>query len=836
MEQCRRVEMSFASSGARPVQLSASRVQEHLREAEQGFQAAGEVEASLKSRDAAFAELLFWLYVSQECLGSIESGARLQELIGNYCLRQLSPQHAEIVQKPFDESLWKAGMSLSLLTERKFLQQAGISAFRLEKIPDYFFFYSSLFRRHTGSGMEDVLFRSGFGSGPAVKQEVEVLRLRLLKWLSGAEVPSEAVLAVPSGLPGAVAFRIGICFYCGYILKCDHLRAWQFIAYAFLVGSPEAATAYGLFFASFNLYSDRAEEPDSCANFFYLYLHALLLSRAVRKQGGMESRIFALLLSPHPGGEFAFEEETLFNFCCLCLHLYHSGESTGKSRVEHCTEFLFGEFKELLALHDSFRLRAALVLALEFTRKEHLSNLAGLLCSICGAGPKGADNVALGELCRRALRRGVQEGDPDSVMVQFLSFSFDPDDESCLLAAKKLAAGGSGEATFVLGSKIAEGLQESPLNDVAVMHTWEQATEQESSVAMFNRSLALMLQKDFEEAGRLAFAALSSGNAESFYVLYRACRERHPEFACTCLRYAAEYLSAPALQELEELRESGLYSPHPFMCSIEKLEELAQHSPTACKCLATLYINSGIMPTDPFKYLQWLRQAVMLGDTSLLDSLVIMYNCFLFRDNTPFYLPSLKKAMQRSCMYGHNHADPDDPDARAATSLLKDIRKQLAAGETLMEKQLYLNALKCSFWTNSSSQDQAEEFVNAHPEAGMFYLYEKYMRLLGGHYAESLLDSEYSDFRARITLAEKLQRFADEPLLSSLKALLCLRGCNAPPDFAAFRRYVQKGSAFENPFSVLLNRMHFDCLQDYMKDDDEVLPSEDSVFVLRVMQ
>lgn len=842
MEQCRSLEVQLSSPRTPPVELSVLQLQDRLKEAEQAFHAAPPFPGPV--RDQALAQLLFWLYVARERHISKECGTRLQELIGAHCREQLSPEHAGIIQKPFDETLWKAGMSLSLLTDRKELQQAAVPPFRLEKIPDYFFFYSELFRQHTGTGLKDVLFRVGVFPVMPPKQELDVLRLNLLNRLFEAVKPPECVRAVPLGLPASVAFRIGICCYYGRILDCDHLRAWCFLAYAFLAGSPEAAGAYGLFFGDFNLYSESTDDADSCMELFCLHLHALLLTRAVRRQeecqgdrqGEKGSRVLALLQAPHPGGERAFEEETLFNLCCLCFQLCTCGNSVQKARAGRCAGLVAGELKELLALQDTFRLRAALVLALEFSRGDSLALLAGLLCRLCGVRTEEPDPGALQELCRQVLKSGVQEGDHDSVLVQFLSFSFDPGEESCLLAARKLSAKGCGEATFVLGAALPAHARDPDGAEAEGLRCWEKASEQGSSVAMFNRSLASLLGHDEDEACRLALAALSSGNAGAFYVLYRTCRERDREFACTCLRYAAEYLYPPALQELQELRRAEQYRPLPFMRSIEMLEKLAQHYPTACKCLATLYINSGIMPTDPFKYMEWLRRAVAMGDAALLDSLVIMYGCFLLKENNPFFLQPLKKSMQRSCRYGHNCAEPEDPHAGTATRLFRGIRKQLEQGSTLMEKQIYLNALNRGFWKNSTAINQAGDFASAHPEAGLFYFYEKYMRLLTCRYAQSLLDPEHGSVSQRVSLAQQLLRFEHEPLLAALKALLCLRALNAPPDFAAFRELVQQGSAFENQFCVLLNLMCFDSFEAYARDEDESPQGGDGIFVLRVTQ
>ncbi len=627
-----------------------------------------------------------------------------------------------------------------------------------------------------------------------------------------------------AGMPACIAYELGFAFYCGRGVTADRALAHRLLSYAFFTGSPQARVAYALFFINL--------DPTSRTAFLHVYdieLNALHISFFMSHHLLTGTGIPVYLKD---GQHYSFEDELLNNLAAMVLAFNKIGIRDGQHDLSDMVSWLIRMTLEKLAWPHDLRLNAALIELLGLHIDDSFYDLPFLLDS---------RNLFVGEYTETpedaikiVLKEGLKKKDAACMIAWCASPEFKISDKKDRAYLKRLSDLGYAQASFSLAlyerGRVKTGT-ESP-ESAAV---WETAARQGFGYAAFNQALVQIMDGDLKSARENAVFALRCGIMYAYFALYKIAQTDNPQLACTYLRYAAEYLCAPAVRELEELKKSGRYKPLPFMEIIEEIEALAEKSPAACLYMGRLYGGSGLLPPDPFKTLEWERRAQSLGDGGAVEDLDYHYRDYFPHGDDSAALRHMQHSL--AVLMQLKPASGPDPQKAKLASLGGRIKAALEKGQTEFERELYINALRQPLFWPRDRDAEVDRLLKQGGEGTLAPLLSEYCGILSC-YTVRLGNSFDEKAERRRVLLELLTKFKDRdlPLLCAAKALTLLRSVTQVPDFAKFQEITRRGAGGNDPFCLCFYRQSFDGLlyaagirEQNFKQKEE-LP--DDVFVL----
>lgn len=657
-----------------------------------------------------YSESCFYFYLAQ-AHGKKEAEQLRRQICGEWASRMYSQEYCEFLcghnGLTSDEAThFCADVIASLLdtTRECFLQDlelgvfvvpdhvlAAIGAMRNfrfddsggKEMSDPFSFVQDLLGRIQGCDFEDNIGRdlSGFFS-----------------WCMAGNGKEKTFFEEFFGIPSEAAFAIGMAYLEGKWLKPSRVMAARFIRYAVLTGSPRACLAWALFYEDLGLVSDDGDDSFFecyCGTLFHgIMLCLLQYVPALKNSLGSTQyvvttdkgniRVDAALMFSLGGALSAHYEKNRIAFfspdpnAIINVLTAFKKNAGNDAQIDACVRITGARLLNILQNDDLF-LKKLNDFIDEYYRKGKSRKSAAvhapsfeLIKPLLGKNTKNRElNLCLLDLDGIIQEKSIiphldalcQENVADALFKRAtLAWMHDGKEENLLDAFFKGAACGN-------------------------------------PISMYNLAIFLMHEGRKDEAVNYAEKALFGGIPQTFFLLYQLgahCKGKKYELACTCLRYAAEYLlPGDAVKELANLRQSGRYKPLPFIRELEKLEEQAKSDPVCASLLGTMYARGMIVPRDKYQTIRWYRQAVSLGDHLAVENLFALYvkqHWFDGAERTA--ITDMCHALEISSRYGIGTGKSTGADSSKAEHALKKILLALRNGKTWLEQMLYMRNLK----------------------------------------------------------------------------------------------------------------------------------------------
>lgn len=676
-------------------------------------------------------------------------------------------------------------------------------------LPDFFLFYVDLVnRRFASEGLYEFVFTDpeieySMNTDTAESYLIEISRNICYELLYNESNPCRHELII--GIPSGVAYRVGMSYYRGDYLELDHEKAYYWLGYAAITGDFRAKLATFLFYGGFDLYESNAFE-----NYFKIVSNVAACACSAREYDALQPSISIDYVCD--GVVRHYDRDLLCNLVNLIEFFVQSGKSSFVEYFLSPGNWLIFELCHLFENNKRSDIEpevyAALVVYYELV-DDYLKNQIRESLVNCGFLKKNlqSDDYVVKEL----LNDGVKAENYACQRAYMKSRSFSFSDDALMPVMESLAKKGDGRAAFGIGARYWNGENIERNKELATLW-WQKAADMGYGFALFNSALSELLAGNNTKASMLAQKAAEDGVVFSFYILYRAERQRNSKLAYTYLRFAAEYLFPAAVAELELTRQQEIYEPLPFMQTIEKIESLARYSLSACVFMSYLYDSSGLLPEDQFMSMKWIRRGVELGDDVSFHELNQFYNeCFMSRREC-YFVRSMQTALQDMQKYFTSSAGTVDSNASKVKELIKKCYEQLSNGSTRFERSLFINSVEHGFWARNGIDISLDKAIATRKDEAYFSALKMYNELLSSQRVGELGRTLTDGIQERVDNIELSQLSADDkrPVAVTSLALTCIRGMTCAPDFDRFKRFSIHGKNCGEPFCQVMAEQIFD--------------------------
>lgn len=780
-----------------------------------------------------YSESCFYFYLAQEH-GKREADKLRRQVCGEWASRIYSHEYCDFLcgqgGLTSDEAThFCADVISSLLesTRECFLQELGLGVFMVpdhvlaafcamrdfrfddsggKEMADPFSFVQDLLGRIQGCDFEDNIGRdlSGFYS-----------------WCMAGDGKEEPFFENFFGIPSEAAFAIGMAYLEGKWLKPSRVMAARFIRYAVLTGSPRACLAWALFFDDLGLVSEDGDD-----GFFECYcgtlFHGIMLC-LLQYNPALKSRISGMQYAVVNGkSKIRIDAALMLSLGGALSAHYEKNRTVGSSPDPGAIINLLAALKKSdkndAEIDASVRITGARLLNILQNEEPLLKKLNDFVDEYYRTGKKRQTATAHApsfELIKPLLGKNVKN---QAINLCLLDLDGIIQEAGIIPHLDALCKENVADAIFKRATLawVQEG------KEGKLLEAFVKSANCGYPISMYNLAIFLMQEGKSSEALSYAEKALFGGIPQTFFILYQLgahCKGKKYELACTCLRYAAEYLlPTDAVKELNSLRQSGRYKPLPFMKELEKLEEQAQNDPVCACLLGTMYARGMIVPCDKYQTIRWYRQAVSLGDHMSVENLFSLYvkeHWFEGADRTA--VTDMCHALEISSRYGIGTGKDFSAESSKAENALKKILVALRNGKTWLEQMLYMRNLKGDV-ISAFGLDNADFESDKEPDE--LVQYEANAR----EYIETMGDCRMLDFMGEGLLFEThapaikallIMTKGCDPrmykLNSESKALTALRGF-LPLDLKQCRNLLLQSMNNDSTFAKALYKVSWDVL------------------------